>query len=128
MWKLYNIRTSALSGDLMMKNSNGVILKIRVKPKSRQFKILPGEELIVFCRETPYRGKVNKELIQEITKFFGKEVILISGFTSKNKKLLIKDIKKNEVNERLGTESVWNSVKERRWFVWEINLECYFKY
>ena len=87
-------------------NSNGFILKIRVKPKSRQFKILPGEELIVFCKETPYRGKVNKELIQEMTKFFGKEVILISGFTSKNKKLLIKDIKQNEVNERLGIETV----------------------
>ena len=89
-----------------MKKSNGVILKIRVKPKSRQFKISPREELIVFCRETPYKGKVNKELIQEMTKFFGKEVKLISGFTSKNKKILIKDIKKNEVNERLGIETV----------------------
>ena len=89
-----------------MKKSNGVILKIRVKPKSRQFKISPGEELIVFCREPPYKGKVNKELIQEMTKFFGKEVKLISGFTSKNKKILIKDIKKNEVNERLGIETV----------------------
>ena len=59
---------------------------------------------MVFCREEPVRGKVNKELIKELSKFFHKEVELISGFTSKQKKLLIKDAEKSEVKRVLLRE------------------------
>ncbi|MDH5459548.1 MAG: DUF167 domain-containing protein [Candidatus Bathyarchaeota archaeon] len=83
----------------------GVILEVSVKPRSKEFKILAEEnEIVVFCREEPVRGKVNKELIKELSKFFHKEVELISGFTSKQKKLLIKDAEKSEVERVLLRE------------------------
>ncbi len=83
----------------------GVILEVSVKPRSKEFKILAEEnEIVVFCREEPVRGKVNKELIKKLSKFFHKEVELISGFTSKQKKLLIKDAEKSEVERVLLRE------------------------
>jgi uncharacterized protein (TIGR00251 family) len=79
----------------------GLILAVRVKPKSREFKItVEGDDIVVFCTEEPLKGKVNKELIKELSKLFHKEVEFISGFTSKQKMLLVKGIGKDEL-ERL---------------------------
>ena len=80
----------------------GVILEVHVKPRSREFRIeADGDEIVVFCREEPVKGKVNKELIKELSRLFNKEVKLVSGFTSKQKRLLIKDAEKNEVTQVL---------------------------
>lgn len=79
-------------------SKEGLILEVSVKPKSREFKIVAeGEETIVYCRAEPVKGKVNKELIKELSRLFHKKVELVSGFTSKQKKLLIKDGCKGEV-------------------------------
>jgi len=80
----------------------GVILEVHVNPRSREFRIeADGDEIVVFCREEPVKGKVNKELIKELSRLFNKEVKLVSGFTSKQKRLLIKDAEKNEVTQVL---------------------------
>jgi hypothetical protein len=80
----------------------GLILEASVKPKSKEFKIVvEGEEIVVYCRAEPVKGKVNKELIKELSRLFHKKVELISGFTSKQKKLLIKDGGKSEVESVL---------------------------
>lgn len=83
----------------------GVILEVSVKPRSKEFKIVAeGDEIVVFCREEPVKGKVNKELIKELSRFFHKKVELVSGFTSKQKRLLIKDAEKSEVERVLLRE------------------------
>jgi hypothetical protein len=80
----------------------GVILEVHVKPKSKEFKITAeGDEIMVFCRKEPVKGKVNKELIKELSRLFHKEVKLVSGFTSKQKKVLIKNAEKSEVEHVL---------------------------
>jgi uncharacterized protein (TIGR00251 family) len=82
----------------IQKTKQGVILELYVKPRSREFKIVAeGEEIVVFCREEPVKGKVNKELIKELSRIFHKKVNLVSGFASKQKKVLIKDAEKSEV-------------------------------
>ncbi len=79
-----------------------VILEVHVKPCSREFKIVVEEgEIMVFCREEPTKGKVNKELIKEFSRLFHNEVELVSGFASKQKKLLIKGVEKVEVERVL---------------------------
>jgi hypothetical protein len=81
---------------------DGSILEVSVKPRSREFKIvLEGDGIVVFCREEPSRGKVNKVLLREFSKLFRKEVVLISGFTSKQKKLLIVGATKSQIEEPL---------------------------
>jgi hypothetical protein len=81
---------------------DGVILEVNVKPQSKKFKIIiEDDEIVVCCRETPVKGKVNKELVKEFSKLFHSEVKLVSGFTSKQKKLLIWHLGKNDVEQIL---------------------------
>ena len=77
-------------------------MEIFVKPKSRDFKIMiEADEIVVFCREEPVEGKVNKEIIKELSKLFHRKVELVSGFSSRQKRLLIVEAKKNKVEQAL---------------------------
>ena len=76
----------------------GSIIEVFVKPKSREFRIVAeADEIVVFCTEEPIEGKVNKELVKELSRFLKKKVELISGFKSKQKRLMIRGISKSEV-------------------------------
>jgi len=81
---------------------HGVVIDVFVKPNSSKFEItVEDEELVVFCTEEPVRGKVNKELAKEFSKRFHTKVEIISGLTSKQKRLLITGVGKNEVEQLL---------------------------
>ena len=81
----------------------GTILEVSVKPKAKRFKIaLDGNEVIVFCRESPRKGKVNLELVRELSKIFCRRVEIVSGFRFRQKKLLVRDIKPSEVEAILS--------------------------
>jgi uncharacterized protein (TIGR00251 family) len=81
---------------------HGVILEVSVKPRSKEFKILVDKnEFVILCQEEPVKGKVNKELIKELSRLLHKKVELVSGFTSRQKWLLIKDVEKSDVERVL---------------------------
>ncbi len=81
---------------------DGVILTIFVKPNSPKFKVeFDGDEIVVCSTEEPVKGKVNKEIIKELTKLLHAKVELASGFTSKEKQLFVKGIDKNGARELL---------------------------
>ena len=87
----------------LQKTAQGTIIEIIVKPNSKQFQVkTEGDELVVFCHEAPVKGKVNRELIKQLSKLFKKRVEIISGFTSKQKKILIADVSTEKVNKMLG--------------------------
>ena len=80
---------------------DGAVIEVFVKPKSPKFEVLlEGNGIIVRCTEEPVKGKVNKELLKALSKFFHTNVKLVSGTTSRQKRLLLKGIEKSEV-ERL---------------------------
>ena len=82
--------------------AQGTVIDIYVKPNSKQFKIQSEEdEIRVYCRETPMKGKVNRELIKELSKLFERRVQIISGSTSRQKKILIENITVQEVKDFL---------------------------
>ncbi|MEJ2271198.1 MAG: DUF167 domain-containing protein [Candidatus Bathyarchaeota archaeon] len=86
--------------------NNGIILNLNVKPNAKEFKIkIEEDEITVLCNETPVKGKVNKKLLQYFSKLFSRKVELVSGFTSKQKRLLIHDIKPEEINQILTSIS-----------------------
>ena len=90
----------------LKETAQGVVLDVHVKPNSKKFKVeLDGNELVVSCREAPVKGKVNKELLKQLSRLFGRKVELVSGFTSRQKKLLISDIEAKEVNRILASAS-----------------------
>jgi len=84
----------------LLKTDQGVVLNVYVKPNSREFKIeVEDDELVMHCKESPVKGRVNRELIKELSKVFKRKVEIISGFTSKQKKVLIKGISLDEVDD-----------------------------
>jgi uncharacterized protein (TIGR00251 family) len=86
----------------LQETAQGVILDVHVKPNSKQFRIeLDSEEVVVSCREAPVKGKVNKELLKQFSRLFSRRTELVSGFTSRQKRLLISDIKVEEANRIL---------------------------
>jgi uncharacterized protein (TIGR00251 family) len=85
----------------IIETKDGVILEVFVKPKSQKFEVLlEGDEVVVRCTEEPVKGKVNKELLKALSKLFHTNVELVSGATSRQKRLLLKGIEKSDV-ERL---------------------------
>ena len=87
----------------IIETKDGVILTIFVKPNSSKFKIeLDGDEIVVYSTEEPVKGKVNKEIIKELSKLLHAKVELASGATSKEKIIFIKGLDKNQVKEILG--------------------------
>ena len=87
----------------LLKTDQGVVLNVSVKPDSRDSKIeVEDNELVVCCREAPLKGKVNKELLKELSRLFKKRTAIIAGSTSKQKKILIMDINLEEANDILS--------------------------
>ena len=80
---------------------DGAIIEVFVKPNSAKFEtVIDNDEILVFCTEEPVKGRVNKELVKELSRLFHSKTEIVSGFTSKQKRLLIKGVEKSEV-ERL---------------------------
>jgi uncharacterized protein (TIGR00251 family) len=63
--------------------------------------VIDGDEILVLCTEEPVKGRVNKELVKELSKLFNSKVEIVTGFTSKQKRLLIKGTGKSEVEHLL---------------------------
>ena len=86
----------------LSQTKEGTIITMFVKPNSARFKVIfEDDELGVHCTEEPVKGKVNKELVKELSILFHTKVKLVSGFTTKQKKLLITGTEKSEVEQLL---------------------------
>lgn len=86
----------------VFETKDGCILEVSIKPRSREFKVVVEENaIVVFCREEPVKGKVNKELVKELSRAFHRPVELMSGFRSKDKRVLIRGVHKCEVYDCL---------------------------
>jgi uncharacterized protein (TIGR00251 family) len=80
----------------------GTVIEVFVKPNSAKFDLMiDGDEILILCTEEPVKGRVNKELVKELSKLFHSKVEIVSGFASKQKRLLIKGIGKSEVEHLL---------------------------
>ena len=91
----------------LQETSGGVVIDVHVKPNSRQFRIaVESDELVVFCREAPVKGRVNRELTKELSRLFRGKVEILSGFTSRQKRVLIRDISTEKVDEIISAYEI----------------------
>ncbi|MCL2172431.1 MAG: DUF167 family protein [Nitrososphaerota archaeon] len=81
---------------------DGTLITIFVKPNSSKFAIeLNEDEIVVYSTEEPEKGKVNREILKELTRFFHTNVKLVSGATSRQKQLTVVGVKKAEIEQAL---------------------------
>jgi uncharacterized protein (TIGR00251 family) len=87
----------------LTETKNGTIIEVFVKPNQPKFNVkIDGDDIVIFCTEEPVKGKVNKELIKELSRLFHAKIEIISGLTSKQKKLLITGVEKSEAEQLLS--------------------------
>jgi uncharacterized protein (TIGR00251 family) len=90
----------------LQETAQGVVLDVHVKPKSKKFRVeVDGNAVVVSCREAPVKGKVNRELLKQFSRLFGRKVELVSGFTSRQKRFLVSGIGAEEVKRILASAS-----------------------
>jgi uncharacterized protein (TIGR00251 family) len=86
---------------------DGVILPIRAHAGARR-NAIDGERegsLLVSVTQAPEKGKANKAIIALVAKSLGlrkSQIELIAGETSPQKKLLVRDVTKNELTQRIA--------------------------
>ena len=87
-------------------NKEGTILTIFVKPNSSKFIIEIGiDEIVVYSTEEPVKGKVNKEIIKELSKLLHVKVELASGATCRQKQFFVKGLGKQQAEQLLRLKS-----------------------
>ena len=85
----------------LVEAKEGIVVSVFVKPKQTKFSIaIDGDDILICSTEEPVKGRVNKEILKALSKLFKSEVEIMSGSTSRQKQILIKNVEKNEV-ERL---------------------------
>lgn len=90
----------------VIETKDGVILKIFVKPNSPKFKVdYDSEEIVVYSTEEPVKGKVNKEIVKELSKLLHAKVEFAAGLTSKQKQLIVKGMDKQQAEQLLTSLS-----------------------
>lgn len=90
----------------LLETAQGVILVVYVKSNAKESRLeLDDDKLVISCRNSPVKGKVNKELLKQLSRLFGRKVELISGFTSRKKKFLISNMKPEDVKKILISDS-----------------------
>ncbi len=66
------------------------IIEVRAKPNSSKSEIIFQEDkILVFLKSIPDDNKANEELVKLFKKQLKLKVEIISGFKSKNKKLIV---------------------------------------
>ena len=95
-----------MSEEVLEIEGNDILLRVKVSPNSSKFEI--GEVnrwrdcLEISLSSEPKRGEANRELLDELKSRLEKDVGLVQGVKSRDKRLRIKNISKKEVYRKLN--------------------------
>ena len=78
-------------------------MEIKVKPKSNKSKIQLNDEVTVFCKEAPVKGRVNRTVERGLARLFKRKVAIVSGLSGRKKRVLIEKTSIKEVECILAT-------------------------
>jgi len=83
---------------MIRKTKDGILLEVKVKPSSNRFAITKkGDQLIIEVTSPPKEGKANTEIVKELKRKLGKDVEIVKGFRGKDKIILIRDAKTEDI-------------------------------
>lgn len=82
--------------------SEGVLIKLSVVPNSRSRCVeLSNEGIVIRLKSPPVKGKANDELMKFLKKLLKKHPSIVSGFTSREKVVLVRNADTDYVLKRL---------------------------
>ncbi|NIO22895.1 MAG: YggU family protein [Candidatus Aenigmarchaeota archaeon] len=83
---------------MIRQTEKGVLLEVRVKPNSKRFALIrKGDQLILEVTSPPREGRANLEIVRELKRRLGKDVEIVKGFKSREKVILVKNAKKEDL-------------------------------
>ena len=92
--------------NFLKETKEGTLLLVYVQPKAKKNEIEGVDEwrgrLKVKIKAPPVEGKANKELVKFLSKLLSAEVELVRGETSREKDVIVRGRKAEEVKKRLG--------------------------
>ena len=93
--------------EYLKETAEGVVVNVRAKPRSSKAGVegVVGDAVIVRIRSAPVDGKANKELIETIADALDCSKSLVSfksGETSKQKRILIRNVPISDIMSRFG--------------------------
>ncbi len=84
------------------KDSEGTLIKSLVVPNSRSQCVELGDEgIVIRLKNPPVKGKANDELVKFLKKLLKKPVLIASGFTNREKVILVRNADADYVMRRL---------------------------
>lgn len=88
-----------------MAEENGIIIKAKILPNSKEFKIVGFDEwsnsLKIRVKSAPEKGKANKELIEKLQEMLKTQIKILQGKTTGNKTIWIKNYSRQKLPEAL---------------------------
>ena len=86
--------------------AKGVLLSVRVKTGSEMFKFgVFNDRLVIHVKSPPSENKANREIVKEMKKLFGKDVEIVKGYTSREKIILVRDTKIEDIKDFLVADN-----------------------
>ena len=81
----------------------GVVVSVKVQPNASRDRVVGehGDQLKIAVTVAPEKGKANKAVIKVLSKLLGvksSDIEILSGETSRDKKVLIRNISEEEFN------------------------------
>ena len=88
---------------MLHETRDGIIFQAKIKTKSKKFQISnKRDHILLEVKSPPVQGKANTEIVKTLKRMFGKEVLILKGFKSKDKLIFVNGITEKEFEEILG--------------------------
>ncbi|AEC51177.1 hypothetical protein PNA2_0260 [Pyrococcus sp. NA2] len=91
---------------MLKETQEGTLIYVLVKPNAKKTEIEGVDtwkkRIRISVKAPPVKGKANRELVNFLQGLLNAEVILVRGETSREKELLIKGLKVEEVKRKLN--------------------------
>ena len=82
-----------------------MLIEVRVRTNSNSFSLYEKDgRLILEVKAPPREGEANAEIIKELRRALKKDVEIASGFKSKDKVLLVRNAKREDVEKLFKCE------------------------
>ncbi len=88
---------------MIEETTDGIIFHAKIKTKSKKFLISKkGDHILVEVKSPPVQGKANTEIVKELKKVLGKEILILKGFKSKEKVIFVNEMSRNDLERVLS--------------------------